>query len=631
MKKKNNKSTTYGDLIDRISPNSVDFKANKILLGETEEKIFTIYDYPPEVLLEWLSELPKFSNCFVNYHVSEANKNELLESIDRTISMERVRQLETNSQVDYDDAEAIITRSRALAKKIKADEGKAVNLTTSLGIFGANEDELNKNVRKVSAALEGKDFSVRPMTQMQKEGLLQQLPICQNEYGESCGIDMPIDTWAAGLGIFTNQALDHANGAYLGTDNSDEPVFWDIWDVSRDQQNANLVITGTPGAGKSTTAKKMLLNQLGKGDTLIILDAEREYVGLGELYGADIIEASGTETKATKGMETTIINPLQIRDFPEAWDEYETREALNNYLKNRNSTDHQGPLSIHISFLKTWFPLYIPDLKMKHTSILEKCLYRTYELKGITEENDPRFMKPEDFPIMSDLRRVIQEAISTRKLGNEDVTEDLIPIYKDLDTYLISCTEGTDRYIFDGHTNIDINDNTFVIFDVHKLLDSSEHIKNAQFCNITTFCWMRMTRNRKEPCILVVDEAHLFISKRNNYVFEWLSTAARRFRKYFGSLWLATQNISDFLTDNVIEFGQSLLNNPDLKLVMKQRSTDIENLRELFQLSKVEEELILKAGRGEGLLFVGSSKHLFVKVDVEPKMLQIIMETGGGR
>ena len=629
--KQTNKNLSFGNLIDRVTPNSVEFKSDRIILGDTEQKIYTVYDYPPEVNLEWLSDLTRYQNCFVTYQVSEANKNELIESIDRTISMEKVRQLESNSQIDIDESEDIIDRSRMLAKKIRSDEGKAVNLTISLGVFGSNEDEVKKNFRKVSADLEGKDFSIRAMTQMQKEGFLQQLPICDNEYESLSGIDMPIDTWAAGLGIFTNQALDHTSGTYIGTDRSGEPAFWDIWNVSKDQQNSNMVITGTPGAGKSTTMKKMLLNQFGRGDNLIILDAEREYVGLGMQFGADIIEASGTETKATMGTEATVINPLQIRDFPESWDNFETQDALNNYLMNHSETDYQGPLSIHISFLKTWFPLYIPDLKMRHISILEKCLYETYKRKGINESNDPRFMSPEEFPIMSDLRNVIQDAIHTKQIGKENITDELLPIYKELDNYLYSCTEGADKYIFNGYTNIDMSNNAFTIFDVHKLLDSPENIKNAQFCNITTFCWMRMTKDRKEPCILVVDEAHLFISKRNNFVFEWLSTAARRFRKYYASLWLATQNISDFLSDSVSDFGQSLLNNPDLKFVMKQRSTDIEKLRNLFQLSKVEEDLILKSGRGEGLLFVGSSKHLFINVEVEPKMLKLISETGGGR
>ena len=625
-------ATGFEDIIDRITPTAVDFKnPNQITLGDTIEQIYTVYNYPSEVRLEWLSPFAKYSQCFISFQISEANKAELIENIDRTISNERVKILEAKSQTEIDEAEVMIERARELAMKVRADDGKAINLTTSIGVFGTTKDEVKKIHDRIEGDLEGLEFSVREMTHLQKHGFLQQLPICDNEYESLSGIDMPMDTWAAGLGIFTNQSLDHKDGIYLGTDRSGESTFWDIWDVSRNQQNSNLVILGTPGVGKSTTMKKLLLNRFAKGDSLIILDAEREYIGIGAKYGANIIEASGSETKATSGNEATIINPLQIRDFPEAWDDYDTEDKLKEFLRNRKGTSHQGPLSAHITFLKTWFPLYIPELQMKHVAVLEKVLYYTYMVvKHISEDSDPRFMEPNEFPTMSDLMNVVNDSIEKGKLGNEEFSADDVEILKDLKRYLFSCTEGADKFIFNGYTNINM-ESPFTIFDVHKLLDAPENVRNAQFCNITTFCWMRMTRDRSEKCILVVDEAHLFISKNNNQVFEWLSSSARRFRKYMGSLWLATQNVSDFLQDGVRDFGTSLLNNPDLKLIMRQRATDIEAVTSLFQLSSVEEDLMSKASRGEGLLFVGSQQHLFVNIEIEKNMLALISSTGGGR
>ena len=201
---------------------------------------------------------------------------------------------------------------------------------------------------------------------------------------------------------------------------------------------------------------------------------------------------------------------------------------------------------------------------------------------------------------------------------------------KNLKEYLFSCTKGADSYVFNGHTNIDMSSD-FIVFDVHELLNKPENIKNAQFCNITTYCWTKMTKDRKQKSILVVDEAHLFISKKYPQVFEWLSTSARRFRKYMASLWLATQNITDFLQEGVRDYGTSLLNNPDLKFVMKQRAEDIKALKELFGLTDIETNHIEKATRGQGLLSIGSSTHMFVGVEIEPKMLKLITETGGGR
>lgn len=621
----------FGDIIDAISPNSVEFKHNGFYLGDSWQQMYTVYNYPPSVKLEWLLTMSRLSNAFVTFHVEKANKAELLENIDRTISNENVKKLEATSVTSVDESDIIIERARELARKIKADDGKAINLTTTIGVFGKNKEEVDKNYGIILGKLEGEEFSLRSMTHEQKEGFEQQLPACLNKYKNRAGIDMSIDTWSAGLGIFTNQSLSHNTGSYLGKDKGGEPTFWNIWNRDKENQaNSNLVITGTSGAGKSTVTKKMLLAQFARGNSVVILDAEREYLGMAGLFGGNIIETSGMETKSNKGGETTIVNPLQIRDFPEAWDEYDSKESLQTYLNNRPDGQYQGPLSIHISFLKTWFPLYIPELTSRHMTILEKCLYETYRRKGITERSDPRFMSPEDFPIMSDLMQVLLDAVEFKNINGSEVHEDSIIFYKELIDYLFSCTEGSDKYIFNGHTNINM-DSPFTVFDVHKLLDAPENIKNAQFCNITTFCWMRMTRDRSEPCILIVDEAHLFISKKHNQVFEWLSSSSRRFRKYYASLWLATQNISDFLQENIKEFGEPLLNNPDLKLVMKQRSTDLDKLENLFNLSKTELELIEKAGRGEGMLMIGTKKHIFVNIEVSPKMLKMIEETGGGK
>lgn len=635
-KKKNiNHSAEFISIPDRVLPVSAEFKFNQYTLGDIYEKSYCIFDFPPTVHLEWLVPVTRAGNCIVTYHITKADTNKLVEDIERTISQERVKSLESSSAVGNIESDAIIKRSEELARTIKADEGKAVNMTVSINVFGTTEKKLHDNENKIVSKMVGDSFTLRPMTHLQKEGLLESLPVCDNEFLDLCGIDVPLESWAAGLGIFTNQGLDMFKGTYLGKDKANEPVFWDIWDKSKEQNNSNVVITGTPGAGKSTTMKKMLLSQLSRGDTLIIFDAEREYVKLSKQYGGSVIEASASQTQDTTG-NPTIINPLQLRDFPEAWADCRNQEDVNKWFEKNNidkETFKQGPLSIHMSFLKQWFILYIDALSdpsnAEYLPVLERCLYQTYANKGIDETKDPRFMMPNDFPILSDLLNVIKTAVSTKKIGNFFITDHIAEICSGLETLLFSCTEGADRAIFNGYTQIDL-ESKFIVFDLHSLLDRDENLKNAQFYNITTYSWARMTRDRDERCILVVDEAHLFISKKHNQVFEWLSTASRRFRKYNCSLWIATQNISDFLQEEVRQYGEPLLNNPDLKFCMRQRGDDVEKVRTLFKLSPAEAQLIETSGRGDGLLMIGSKKHLYVHVKVEESMLKLISTTGGG-
>lgn len=585
--------------------------------------------------------LTRFDNAIISYHIKEANLTELIENIERTINTEKLKSYESNSEIDKDEAATIINRNRMVAQKIRSDKSKAVNLTIGMTVYGEDDDELNKKSTYIKSILDGQKFTLRPMNHLQKEGLFQELPYCDNAYSALTSIDMSLDAWAGSLGIFANQGLNDQEGVYLGKDSSGEPIFFDIWSRANGRNNSNLVITGTPGVGKSTTAKTLLLGQFAKGDRLIILDAEKEYVGIAEEFGGNVIEANGASNAR--------INPLQMRDIPETWDKMSSEEEVNRFVEEcrarRNAqlkeisegryipqeelVDFQGPLSLHISFLKSWFEVYLPEMTKLHIAILEKMLYKTYALKGIDEYNDPRKMSNKDFPIMQDLYNVICEVIETGKFENIQINKDEEKIYKDLKTYLESAVNGTDRFLFNGYTTIDMS-NPITVFDVHKLLDAPENVKNAQFFNITTFCWLQLTRNRKERDILIVDEAHLFISKKHNQVFEWLSSSSRRFRKYEASLWIMTQNISDFLHENIKDFGEPLLNNPDLKFIMRQRSTDLQKLRTLFDISEGEENKIEKAVRGQGLLTAGSVR-LFTSVEVAPSVLKLITSTGGGR
>lgn len=610
------------NILDVITPSVLEFKKDSYTMGDAKMKAFSMFNYPPEAEIGWLLPLTRFNNCIVSYHIKEANIMELIENIERTINTEKLKSYESNSDIDKDEAAIVINRNRQLAQKIRSDDSKAVNLNIGVTVYGKDDEELDKESKYVKSVLEGNKFTLRPMNMLQKEGLFQNLPYCDNAYGPLTGIDMSMDTWAGSLGIFANQGLNDAGGSYFGKDISKEPIFFDIWSRKNGRNNSNLVVTGTSGAGKSTTAKNLMFNQFSKGDSLIVLDAEREYIGMAQECRGNIIEANGASDAR--------INPLQMRDIPEAWDKFNTDEEIEQFiLENKGKTDFQGALSLHISFLKTWFATYLPEMSMKHIALLEKSLYGTYKEKGIDEFADPRRMENDEFPIMENLYNFINNVIHTKEFEGAPINSDEEAIYKDLLTYLESSVHGTDRFLFNGPTTVDMN-NAFTVFDVHKLLDAPENVKNAQFYNITTFCWLRLTRNRRERAILIVDEAHLFISKKHNQVFEWLSSSSRRFRKYEASLWLMTQNISDFLHDSIKEFGEPLLNNPDLKFCMRQRSTDLEKLRKLFSISQGEENKIEKAGRGEGLLMVGDIR-LFASVEVAPKILNLIERTGGGR
>ena len=167
------------------------------------------------------------------------------------------------------------------------------------------------------------------------------------------------------------------------------------------------------------------------------------------------------------------------------------------------------------------------------------------------------------------------------------------------------------------------------MFNVHELLNAPDNIKNAQFANLTNYIWLELTKNKEEKCILAVDEAHLFINEKSATTFEFLGQLCKRARKYSSALWITTQNISDFLHPSVARYGEGILNNCSIRLLMKTDGTDLEKITNLFILNDGEHDLIKMATRGQGLLIAGDMR-VFANIEIEPGVLKLC-QAGGGK
>ena len=416
--------------------------------------------------------------------------------------------------------------------------------------------------------------------------------------------------------FFANSGLTDDGGYPLGRDSYDEPVLLDIWKRGGGRENSNVVILGNSGAGKSAFIKSLLFNQLASGDKVVLFDAENEYVGIAKQLHANILDAYGGDGSK--------INPLQLRDIPEILDDMDD-DSMDKLAREKNFT---GTLSLHVSTLKSWFKIYLPELSQLHIATLETMLYRMYKKHGIHELSDPRKMNNNDFPIMTDLYNVILDVVKTKCIDDLTLLDEDLKPYKDLLLYLDSSVNGADRGLFNGHTSINLN-RQLNVFNVHRLLEAPDNVKNAQFFNLTTFSWIFLTKDRNEKTILVVDEAHLFIDKKNPQTFAFLGGVAKRIRKYMGSLWIVSQNVTDFLHEDVSRYGTGVMNNPSIKLFMKLGSSDVLALRSLIGITEGEERRIISAVHS-GLLIAGNQR-LFTKIEIEPILLKLIENTGGGK
>ena len=123
--------------------------------------------------------------------------------------------------------------------------------------------------------------------------------------------------------------------------------------------------------------------------------------------------------------------------------------------------------------------------------------------------------------------------------------------------------------LFNGHSSINVDDKTdFIVLDIHSLVDSDDTILKTQFFNILSWCWNEISRNRNERIILVCDEAHLLIDPNNKDGIEFLKRTSKRIRKYNGSLWIVSQNLIDFTSQDIERQGQVIIDNSAYTLVM---------------------------------------------------------------
>lgn len=607
-----------GSLNDLLCPTVLEFHENGFRLGEAECFIQSVYEYPSEVQPGWLQVLTQLPSSIVSIHCREASTKAILDAVQETINQgNSVIYANSSTEIQMQEAQDQINRAMELSQQLQANNAKAESVTINIMSYAYTKEDLEKVKEQVSGKMAGKNFNPRPLNLLQKEALVSMLPICRNNFRLMTGLDMTTQVFGGGLGWYTKQGLNDITGMYLGRDTStNTPCFLDIWKRGDGRTNSNVLLTGVTGSGKSTTAKSILFNALAKGDKVAILDAEKEYLDMCEAMSGNIINASGGEGSR--------VNPLQLRDIPEAFDDM--TDAQQAELAKR--PDFQGSLSLHIPFLRKWFKMYIPDLNQIETAVLETALYEVYRRKGITEASDPRKMRNDEFPIMSDVYDVLNEALETGVIGNRP-SEDK-GVLKSLIAYLDPLVFGSDRFMFNGYTTVNL-DRQFNVFNVNKLLDAPANTKNAQFYNLVSYLWLWMSSDRHERTILMVDEGHLFISAESTVTFEFLATAMRRVRKYEAAIILSTQQIADFLNRGAAFDTAQLevmLTSTGINCFMRSKATDINYLNHLFGTSAVEEQFVQRADRGECLLLAGNSRST-IKVEVEKNVLKLISKSGG--
>jgi len=418
-------------------------------------------------------------------------------------------------------------------------------------MYADSKEELDKLTEKIEALFGTKLVFTKRSLYQTEQGFNSTLPIGNDEL--AIGFNMNSSPIASSF-PFISAELSSDNGILYGINrHNNSLILFDRFSL----QNANTAVFATSGAGKSYAVKLEVLRSLMMGADVIIIDPEKEYQHLSDAVGGSFINVSlSSESK---------INPF---DLPRPVGEVNPADIIRSAVIT----------------LKGLIKLMVGDLTPLEDSLVDRALLETYAKKDITATSDLSQVDP---PLMEDF----EEVLSSMEGGDN------------LAQRLKKYTKGTFSGLFNSPTNIDM-DNQLVVFSVRDLEDE---LRPIAIYIIVNYIW-NVVRSKLKKRIMVIDEAWWLLQREDSAKF--IYALVKRCRKYYLGVTTITQDVNDFLRS---PYGQAILTNTALQLLMKQSPAAIDIVQKTFMLTEGEKYLLLECNVGEGIFFAGS-KHAAIKI-----------------
>lgn len=586
MKKK---AVALPDMLDIALPQALDFAAKNITLGDQQARVMAITAYPPRVPAAFLARLANTPGVTLSVHLQPTDPAELVKSINRAIGEYSGRIEAGGNALTIQRLEHLLGDAQELLRKLDQEQQQVLYVTVIMLLTAADAKDLDRRARHLESLLAAAGMRARGALFRQDDGLRAVGPWLTLPVGieEAFSRNMPAETAAAAF-PFTVAGLNDGNGILLGKDRDGGAVLVDIWKREGDRTNSNLTILAKPGAGKSFAAKMMVLREYLQGSRVIIVDPEREYQEMCKHLGGHWVNC-GSRSQ---------INPMRVRVTP-----------------GEETEGEQGALALHVRTLRTFFSLYLKELTDIDKALLEEAIMDVYKGAGIHFGAD--LAAVQSWPTVKHLYDLLAQRAAQ---GQESLAK--------LAALLKRAAEGTDAGLWSTDIPDPDGDSGITVLDIHDLKNAEDAVRKAQYFNVLSYAWSIVERDRQERTILVVDEAWLLADPQTPQALAFLRDASKRIRKYMGALVVISQNVVDFLSPEVARHGQALLDNPTYKLLLAQGERDLQVLSGLMLLSEAEQEFLMTAGRGEGLLVAGAQR---IRVKIEAAPYESLYLTGGGK
>ncbi|TYQ17853.1 UNVERIFIED_CONTAM: hypothetical protein Cloal_0225 [Acetivibrio alkalicellulosi] len=592
-------------LLNIISPIGIEIKRNFLIIGENLAKVYGIVKYPQKVEYGWLSKITNMPSTVVGVSFRPVDNSTFIESLSKNVIQSRVTAESAKDPLSQKRAERAAIDGERMMVQIDQN-GETVGLMGITIMPMSKDDEgFNKVCRKTESTCAMSKCKSRTLANLQEQAFKHLSPLndIDKNIEEIVGRIIPLSTFVGGF-PFSSSGYNDGTGYYFGRDASGGLIILDTWKRGNDRTNTNMVITGVAGIGKSATVKHIALSEYMKGTKIIFIDPEREYKELCEELNGDWINAGG-------GINGRI-NPLQIRPTP----------VDENDEVYKDEGQGMGDMALYIKNLEIFLSLYIPSLTDREKAILKDCIIELFNAFGITWDTNVMQLKNEDFPTFLDLYCLVLNRAEEKRRKESETN-----IYNDLALLLKDIALGSDSFLWNGHSTINTSTRC-VCLDTHDLQNTSDNIKRTQYFNILTWCWQEMSKNRNERVLLICDEAYLMIDPNVPQSLVFLRNVEKRARKYEAGVAIISHSVVDFLDPQIKMYGQALLDIPCYKIIMGTDGRNLQETKELYNLTDAEEELLASKKRGNALVMIGS-KRLHVVFEIPEYKFEYMGKAGG--
>lgn len=590
------------DFFDRILPSTIKFSTDHYIIGDSYRCVWAIKEYPPTT-----EELALFSQLADRNNLTVRLYSRLVDALEQRKIIQnatRRNKLSTgsNDAVENITAEGNLQDVVTLIAELRKNKEPLLHCAVYLELKAESMQKLRELQSDIIMELTRSKMSVDRLTLRQKEGFLSVLPCGANMFKEQFERVLPASS-VANLYPFNYSGKTDPKGFFIGRDKYGTNILVDFDRRADDKTNANCLILGNSGQGKSFLMKLILTNLRESGKRIISLDPEAEYEELTKALGGCYIDFMSGEY---------IINPLEPKSFGEADKEYDstTPEAFRRVTR----------LSQHIAYLKDFFRAY-KEFNDEQLDTLEIILTKLYKNFGITDYTDYDKLSKTDYPIMSDLYELLEKEYKGYQHNQKNIYRE--KTLQELCLGLHSMCIGTESKYFNGHTNI--VDDKFLCFGVKGLMDTNRRLKDAMLFNVLSYMTNELLS--KGNTVAAIDELYLFLT--NMTAIEYIRNASKRVRKKESSVILASQNIDDFLIDGVKEYTKPLFSIPTHQFLFNAGNIEPKVYIDTMQLEPSEFDLIKYPERGTCLYRCGNERYLLQVI--APEFKQKMFGKAGGR